>query len=126
VPGRQDRRTEPPLLAGVGVDAAVIDPWRDHLDCPGRGEDLAGLVEAVAHHQPTSVAVTLTDVAGDVGLDLGLQGLGQHPTRALAHELVDHRRRAGAARVLSCVLCSRNYGEHGRTLPTGVRSADLA
>ena len=34
--------------------------------------------------------------AGDVGVDLGLQRLGQHPPGALPHDLVDQRRRRPA------------------------------
>jgi hypothetical protein len=47
------------------------------------------LVGAVAHDQPPAVLVAVLGVAGDVGVDLGLQGLGQHPTCALTHQLID-------------------------------------
>jgi hypothetical protein len=30
----------------------------------------------------------------DIGVHLGLQRLGQHPPRALPHDLIDQRRRA--------------------------------
>jgi len=103
-------RGEPRPLAGVGVGAAIVDPRRHHLDRAGRGQHLPRLVGAVAHHQSPPVLVALADVAGDVGVDLGLQRLGQHPPGALAHELVDHSR-AVAARVV--LFSSRNYGEHG-------------
>src|SRR6187549_464636 len=48
-PGRQDRRGEPAAFARLRVGAAIVDPRRDHLDRAGAGEDLAGLVSAVAH-----------------------------------------------------------------------------
>jgi len=50
-PGGQDRRGEPGPLAGLRVGAAVVDPRRGHLHRAGAGEDLAGLMGAVAHHQ---------------------------------------------------------------------------
>jgi hypothetical protein len=40
-PGGQDRRGEPSTLAGVGVDAAVVDPRCGHLHGPSAGEHLA-------------------------------------------------------------------------------------
>ena len=107
------------------VDAPVVDPRRDHLDRAGRGQHLAGLVGAVAHHQPPAVLVALAGELGDVGVDLGLQRLGQHPPGALADDLVDQRRRRAAARVIG-VSGSRNYGEHGSYLPDRRWRADLA
>jgi hypothetical protein len=76
---------------------------------------------AVAHHQPSALGVALGDVAGDVVVDLGLQRLGQHPTGALAYQLVDQGRGAVPAGVIGgCV--SRNYGEHG-SYPSDQRSS---
>jgi hypothetical protein len=115
-PGRQDRRAEPHPLPGVGIDPAVIDPRRAHLDRARRGEHLPGLVGAVAHDQSTPALVALVQVAGDVVLDLGLQGLGQHPPGALPHELVDQGHTAQFAGVIGAGS-SRNYGEHGSYLP---------
>jgi len=48
-------------------------------------------VVAVAHDQAVAVLVTLVGERGDVGVHLGLEGLGQHPPRALADDLVDQR-----------------------------------
>ena len=67
---------------------------------------------AVAHHQPPPVLVTLTGMAGDVGVDLCLQSLGQHPPRALADELIDQRHTIGT-RAFRTIADSRNYREHG-------------
>jgi hypothetical protein len=124
-PRRQDRRGEPGPLTGVGVGAAVIDPRRDHLHRPARGEYLARLVRAVAHHQPTAVLVTLVGEPGDVVIDLRLQGLGQHPSGTLTDQVVDQRRTIVSAGV-NRVGSSRNYGEHGSYLPDQRSSAGLA
>jgi len=47
--------------------------------------------------QAMPVHVTLVGEAGDVGIDLGLQRLGQHPAGTLTHDLVDQRRALGVA-----------------------------
>jgi hypothetical protein len=43
----------------------------------------------IADHQPPAVLVPLGSMRGQVGVNLGLQGGGQHPPGALAHELVE-------------------------------------
>lgn len=40
----------PVLGPGIGVEAAVVDPRRDDLDRTRRGQHVAWLVIAVAHH----------------------------------------------------------------------------
>ncbi len=76
-------------------------------------------------HQPAAVLVTFAGEPGDVGVDLGLQSLGQHPARTLADDLVDQRHPDGAAGVIG-VHGSRNYGENG-SYPSDRRwRADLA
>jgi len=77
------------------------------------------------HHQSAPAFVALVGELGDVGVDLGLQGLGEHPAGALADDLVDQRRAVGAAGVIS-VGRSRNYGEHGSYLPDRRWRAGLA
>jgi hypothetical protein len=62
------------------------------------------------------VLVPLGDAPGDVGVDLGLQGLGQHPTGTLTDDLIAQRRTAVPAGVIS-VGSSRNYSEHASYLP---------
>jgi hypothetical protein len=129
-PGRQDRRGEPAPLARLRVDPAVVDPRRDHLHRAGAGQHLAGLMAAVAYHQPAPVLVALLAERGDVGVDLGLQRLGQHPPGTLAHDLVDHRRRAGGRsrhpRLVPVVGVLGDYGEHGSYLPDRRWRAGLA
>jgi hypothetical protein len=90
-PGRQDRRGEPLTLAGVGVDALVVDPRRAHLHRPRRGEHLAGLARAVAYHQSPAALVALVGEPGDDRIGLGLQRLGQHPPGTLAHDVINQR-----------------------------------
>jgi hypothetical protein len=113
-------------LPGVGIDPAVVDPRRGHLDRTGRGQHLAGLMRAVADHQPPSCLVALVSERGDVGVDLGLQRGGQHPLRPVADDGVDQRRRPlRSSRVLG-IVGSRNYREHGSYLPDQRCSAGLA
>ena len=127
-PRRQDRRGELRPLPGVGVDAAVVDPRRDHPHRARAGEDVAGLMAAVAHHQPAAPLVALGAEPGDVGINLGLQGLGQHPPRALPHDVVDHRRRLTQLDAASAVIAHHrlgDYREHGSYLPDRRSSAGL-
>jgi hypothetical protein len=125
-PRRQHRGGEPAAFAGVGVDPAVVDPRRDDLDRAGAGQHLPGLVRAVAHHQPPAGLVPLGSEPGHIGIDLGLQGLGQHPPRTLTHDLIDQRRRAVRPVTLIVLGGSSNYGEHGSYLPDRRWRADLA
>ena len=85
---------------------------------------------AVAYHQPAPVLVALLAERGDVGVDLGLQRLGQHPPATIADDLVDQRHRrlnAAAARVvIAAVGLLGNYSEHGSYLPDRRWRADLA
>ena len=90
-------------FARLQVGAPVVDPRRDHLHRTARGEHLPGLMRAVAHHQPPPVVVALVGVAGDVGVDLGLQRLGQHPPGTLPHQLVDQHHTSGARVIRSVV-----------------------
>jgi hypothetical protein len=87
-------------------------------------------MRAVAHHQPPAVLVALAGELGDVGVDLGLQRLGQHPPGTVADDLVDqrHRRRSAAAArvVIAAVGLLGNYSEHGSYLPDRRWRADLA
>ena len=113
------------LLPGIRVDPPVVDPRRDYLHRAGRGEHLAGLVGAIAHHQPAPVLVALLAELRNVGADLGLQRFGQHPARTLADDLIDQRAATGAAGIIG-VGSSRNYGEHGSYLPDRRWRAGLA
>jgi hypothetical protein len=43
---------------------------------------------AVAHHQPPAALIPLGGVGGQVVVDLGLQGGGQHPPGTLTHDRI--------------------------------------
>ena len=126
-PRRQDRRAEPLPRTGIRVDTAVVHPRRVHLNHPRAGGDLPRLVAAVTNHQPAAVLVTVVGEPGDVGVDLGLQRLSQHPPRTLTHNLVDHRRRTRRRRSRTITISGiRNYSEHGTYLPDQRCRAGLA
>jgi hypothetical protein len=83
----------------------------------------------VAHHQPAATLVALGTELPDVGVDLGLQRLSQHPPGTLTHDVIDHRRGlaqldAPGADLLCCGL--GDYGKHGSYLPDRRWSAGLA
>ena len=59
-----------------------------------RDENGRRLVIAVADDQAAAIRVPLGGVHGDIGIDLGLQRLGQHPPGAFADDLIDQRQRA--------------------------------
>jgi hypothetical protein len=86
-------------LAGVRVDAAVVDPRCDHLDRSSAGEYLTRLVRAVADDQSAAVLVAITGELGDVSIDLGPQGLSEHPTSTVTDNLVDQRRTRAAGAI---------------------------
>ena len=117
-PGRQDDRRELASLAGELVDALVVDSRRVDLDHARGGEHLARNGVAVAHHQAMAVLVALVGVRVNVRGDLGLQRCGEHPPRAVSHDVVEQRH--ALRRVSWRDLGVGNYREHGRTLPTRV------
>jgi hypothetical protein len=82
------------------------------------------LVRAVADDQSAAVLVAIADELGEVSIDLGSQGLSQHPTSTVTDDLVDQRRARAAAAI--SVVNSRNYGEQGSYLPDRRWRADLA
>ena len=81
------------------------------VTAPGRGRDLPLAGVAVAHHQPPATLVPLGRVRGEIRVDLGLQGGGQHPPGALAHDRVQVQ----AQLVLG--LGIGDYTQHAAFLP---------
>jgi len=66
---------------------------------------------AVADHQPPATLVPLGGVGGEVVVDLGLQGRGQHPPGTLAYQLVQVQ-----AQPVMCLLVG-GYAQHAAFLP---------
>jgi hypothetical protein len=62
-----------------------------------------------------AVLVALVAEPFEVGVHFGLHGLGQHPLRALAHQLVDQRQRTSRTVTTRCRV--GHYAEHGSYLP---------
>jgi hypothetical protein len=110
------------LLPGRRVGAPVIDPRRGHLHRPGAGQYLPRLVMPVPHHQAAAAPVPLARERRDISVHLGLQLLGQHPPRALPHDLVDQRAPTSLSLFRRPLL---HYREHGRTFPAGVAAPAL-
>jgi hypothetical protein len=100
----------------------VIRRWSRHSR---RSVPMNRSAIAFARGARIGVRITRMSAAIDVGVDLDLQRLGQHPAGALADEFVDQHRRVGAVGVIG-VGSSRNYGEHGSYLPDRRWRADLA
>jgi hypothetical protein len=90
-PGWQDRRGEPLSLARHRISALVVDPRRGYFHRTRAGQHLPRLVIAIAHHQTAAIVVPLGSERRDIGVHLRAQRLGQHPTRALPHDLIDQR-----------------------------------
>jgi hypothetical protein len=76
----------------------------------------------VADHPPPAILIPLRGVRRDIGIHLGLQRLGQHPPRALPHDLIDQRPRPTRFLFRRSLL---HYREHGRTFPAGVPAPAL-
>jgi hypothetical protein len=70
---------------------------------------------AITHRQPATVGVALISEPGEVDIHLRLQRLGQHPTSALAHDLIEQRQPTSRAIIASSRVS--DHGEHGRTFP---------
>jgi len=113
IPRRDDRRAEPPALAGCLVDPAVVHPGRRHLDRADSGHDLARLGVPVAHHQPFATVIHLVDESRHVPVDLGLKRYGQHPPSALPDQLVQTRVQLRAGLLVS------HYSQHWRSFLAG-------
>jgi hypothetical protein len=50
-------------------------------------------VIAAAHHQAPAILIPVLREPGNIGINLGLQCLGQHPPGTFADDLIDQRRR---------------------------------
>jgi hypothetical protein len=70
------------------IHPTVIHSGTCDLDLADTGGDRARRGVPVAHHQAPAALVPLGGVGGQVGVDLCLQGGGQHPSCALPEQLV--------------------------------------
>ena len=113
-PRRQDRAAEPHRFPRLLVDPAVVDPWGPDLDGSRPGHERPGIRMTVAHHEAVAPLVALVGQRGHVGIDLGLEGGGQHPPRPLRHQLVQRGRRLRVRGLLNM------YSQHRRSFLAGV------
>ena len=70
---------------------------------------LAGV--AVAHHQPPAALIPLGGICDQIVVNLGLQGGGQHPPGALAHDRIQVQTQ------LTRGLLGGDYTQHAAFLP---------
>src|SRR3712207_2138851 len=70
------------------VDPAVVDPRGTDLHGPSPTEDLALPSAPIANDQGVASRVALIAGRFDVGIDLRLHCLGEHPPRSLTGDLV--------------------------------------
>lgn len=75
----------------IGVDTAVVDPWRLHAHSPRGSQHVALLMMAVADHQTPTVLVELITELVDVGSNLGGQRRREHLSSAIATDLIKQR-----------------------------------
>ena len=90
-PRRDDRGLELRPLVGLGVDPTILHARRADPDRSRDGGDHPRPGVAVARDEPVPRLVTFAGQLRDVGVDLGLQGRGEHPLCSLAEDLVQHR-----------------------------------
>ena len=98
-------------LAGLLVDATIVDPWRPYLNRAGGRGHGAGTVMTVAHHQAAAAFVPFGCQLGYVLIDFCFKGSGEHPSGPFPHDLVDQR--SGG-----CGAAFIYYAEHGRAFLT--------
>ena len=82
------------------VDSAVVDPGSLDLHGSGPTEDLTLLSVPIANDQGIAIFVALVFSRFDVGIDLCLQRVGQHPPCSGTGDLVEVEFFAGLAIVV--------------------------
>jgi hypothetical protein len=65
-------------FASLSVDPLVVDPWCFDPDGAGDRLDAAWSGTAAADDKPVTKIVLVLQMFGDVRIDLGLDGHGQH------------------------------------------------
>src|SRR5206468_8506241 len=86
--GGQDLRAVPLALAGLLVDALVVDARRSDRHGPRADRDAPLARRAVAHDQPPAVLVDLIDERDDILVSLCPERRGDHPASTLTREVV--------------------------------------
>jgi hypothetical protein len=112
-PGRDDHRAELGLLTGFLVHALVVHPRCFDLDRAGHGLDLALSCVSIARHETVPFLVALVCELGEIRLDLGFQGRGEHRPRPFAANLVQARASFRASLVVV------HYAQHRRPFLAG-------
>ncbi len=112
-PRRDDDGLELGLFTGRLVDTTVVHPRCFDLDRSGHGLDLASPGVAVSRHETVPVLITLVYELGEIRVDLGLQGSGQHRPRTFAADLVK------AEATFRARLVVVHYAQHRRPFLAG-------
>jgi hypothetical protein len=92
-PRRQDGRGESLSFTGSGSIRLSLTRGATTDTEPALVSTSRGARVAVTHDQAMPVLVAFVGEAGDVGVDLGPQRLGQYQAGTLTHDPVDQRRR---------------------------------
>ena len=112
--GGRIERPEPHPLPGHLVDPAVVHPWGPDLDRARSGDQRPGIGVPVADHQTVALFVPLVGQADQVGVDLGLEGSGQHPPGPFGDQFVQGGLQLRARGLLNM------YSQHWRSFLAGV------
>ena len=115
-PGRKDDRAKLGLLAGRLVHATIVHPRCFDLECSGHGLNLAWPGMAVPRHEPVTLLVTLAYELGEIRVNLGLQGGGEHRPCPFAADLIQARASFRANLVVV------HYAQHRRPFLAGALS----
>jgi hypothetical protein len=98
------------------VHATVVHPEGFDLDRAGHGLDLASSGMSVARHETVPVSVTLICKLGEIRVDLGLQGRGEHRPCTFAADLVQ------AEATFRAGLVVVHYAQHRRPFLAGANA----
>ncbi len=112
-PRRDDDGLELGLFTGRLVDTTVVHPRCFDLDRSGHGLDLASPGVAISRHETVPVLIALVYELGEIRVDLGLQGSGQHRPRTFAADLVQ------AEATFRASLGVVHYAQHRRPFLAG-------
>ena len=118
-PGRKDDGAKLGLLPGFLVQATIVHPRCFDLEYSSNGLDLAWPGMAVPRHEPVTLLVALVYELGQICLDLGLQGGGEHRSCPFTADLVQARASFRASLVVV------HYAQHRRPFLAGALTPAL-